>query len=74
MTTSITAEYDALTSGFAIKTQQFGVLENIEQHLERVGVVRRSSEFSDHFTEESGTNDCWQILISRTVIRISVVR
>ena len=57
VTTSITAEYDALTSGFAIKTQQFGVLENIEQHLERVGVVRRSSNFSDHFTEESGTND-----------------
>ena len=58
ITTSITAEYDALTSGFANKTQQFGVLDNIQEQLGRVGVVQRGSRFESLFNDETkGTND-----------------
>lgn len=36
--TSLSAEFDDVTSGFAIKSLQYPILENMEEHLKRVGV------------------------------------
>lgn len=38
-TTDLTVEFDALTSGFSNKVQQFGRLDNLQDHLSRVGVL-----------------------------------
>lgn len=35
---SLSAEFDDVTSGFAIKSLQYPILENMEEHLKRVGV------------------------------------
>lgn len=55
ITSSLSAELDALTSGFSNKVQQFGVLNNITEHARRVGIIR-NAEDSNHFEMfEDGT-------------------
>ena len=52
VTSSLTAEFDALTSGFANKTQQFPVLADMRKHWERVGIL--TPELIDNYTMMDG--------------------
>lgn len=42
-THDLTAEFDALTSGYGNKIQQFGLIDNLPEHASRVGVIRKDS-------------------------------
>lgn len=62
-TVSITAEFDALTSGFGIKSMQFPVLENMNSWLEKVGVFTdRSIKSMNDVLSEDGFYDSYQTL------------
>lgn len=41
MTSSLSLEFDSLTSGFANKTQQMPILDNMEEHFARTGVLTK---------------------------------
>jgi hypothetical protein len=55
ISTSLTFEMDALTSGFSNKVQQFALLNNLSEHARRVGIIHQ--HFNVNATEtEAGTN------------------
>ena len=58
ITTSLTVEFDALTSGFSNKVQQFGSLDNLSEHRKRVGVLDEEvADKSDYLNQSVGIND-----------------
>lgn len=59
-THSLSAEFDALTSGFSNKVQQFGLIQDRIEHLRRVGIIdsANETEVAELFKDDSfGVND-----------------
>lgn len=58
-TSSLSAEFDALTSGFSNKVQQYGTLADLNSHATRVGIIRSDLNNNDrHILKEGmGIND-----------------
>lgn len=64
--TNITAEFDALTSGFGIKLMQFPILKDMTKWLEKVGVyTNKSMKSMNDELSSKGFTDSYQTLASQ---------
>lgn len=69
-TSSITAEYDAVTSGFGLKLMQFPILKDVWKWLNKVGVFKGKAKFDsmNDMLNEAGFYDSYQELAKNVVV------
>lgn len=84
ITSSLSLETDALTSGFANKVQQLGTLTDLDTHAARVGFIRDvlSNPYRGSLDEDRGTNDLlasegfrdsYQSLASKVITKVGAL-